>query len=235
MFYFCDEPVPMPKKEELEQLRQVLDFREDLEQNGLTSSYPTRRQFREYVRGGLLRAVSDILVSRRPNALAQPTETAIVTVPVEARSQMDLLAHTYDRVRRDQPSSPARTREMKTITGEMRANAAMARGLLKEYQASDSPGARLAAVTILQQFPSPGELEWLAERLNPERETPFVGFAAAVALAQAVRSLPDGDLNAVGKSLEQALALAERNPNDPPRINTLRRAIKDLEVRKQFG
>ena len=62
MFYFCDEHIPIPEADDdLEQLRQVIKFRKELDSQGLTSSYPAHAQFAENVRGGLLRAIRDIL------------------------------------------------------------------------------------------------------------------------------------------------------------------------------
>ena len=121
---------------------------------------------------------------------------------------------------------------MSEIMAAMRTKCTAVRSLLSQYQARNEAGFRLAAICILQQFPNASELDWLAERLDPEKEKPFVGYQAAVALTQAVRSLPPSDLQRLENSTSRALALAERNPDDPPRINVLKSAIGELNSKK---
>ncbi len=69
MFYFCDQPIPVPTATELQQLAESVKFRSQLASEGLTASYPSHAEFGDHVRGGLLRAIRDILNetdSRRP-------------------------------------------------------------------------------------------------------------------------------------------------------------------------
>ena len=73
MFYFCDEPIALPRGDDLDQLNRVMRFRDELEQKGYTISYPSRSLFRDQVRAGVLRAVADIL-----RASAQPSTTRVV-------------------------------------------------------------------------------------------------------------------------------------------------------------
>src|SRR6266700_2001210 len=61
MFYFCAQPMPVPTSAELEQLTEVVKFRNQLASQGLTASYPSHAEFGDHVRGGLLRAIRDIL------------------------------------------------------------------------------------------------------------------------------------------------------------------------------
>jgi hypothetical protein len=226
MFYFCDEPIPIPTPEELEQLAKVVRFRADLNSKGYTLSYPTRTEFRDHVRGGLLRAVADLLAG--PTEKAQAFEAAPKPAD-EDRAAIERLANEYDEIRRTMPSSDERTGKMSDIAAALRLRAAAVRSLLSDYQRSSSPGLRLAAICVLQQFPAIVELDWLAERLDPEKEAPFVGYAAAVALAQAVRSLPVSDHSSLEKSITRALVLGERNPHDPSRINVLKTALEELK------
>jgi hypothetical protein len=118
---------------------------------------------------------------------------------------------------------------MSKIAAAVRLRAPAVRSLLSEYQRSASPGLRLAAICVLQQFPAIAELDWLADRLDPEKEAPFVGYAAAVALAQAVRSLAVTDHASLEKSITRALMLGRRNPHDPARINVLETALEELK------
>jgi hypothetical protein len=58
MFYFCDEPIPFPNLDDLEQLTKVVRFREDLASKGYTLSYPNRPNF------GTMCAVASCVPSR---------------------------------------------------------------------------------------------------------------------------------------------------------------------------
>jgi hypothetical protein len=232
MFYFCEEPVPFPTLEDLEQLAKVVRFRTELNSKGYTLSYPARAEFRDHVRGGLLRALADL--RRGPTEKPQSFDAA-PTPTNEDRAEVERLAKQYDEIRRTMPSSPERTRKMSEITAALRPKAAAVRSLLSDYKRSASPGLRLAAICVLQQFPASSELDWLAERLDPEKEAPFVGYAAAVALAQAVRSLPTTDHTDLEKAIARAFALGEGNPHDPSRIDVLTTASKELKSKVAMG
>lgn len=234
MFYFCDEPFPPPRGEEFQQYAQVMTFREDLESKGYTQSFPNRKLFRDYVRSGLLRAIADLASSgAHPKAVAPDRPRAAVVEPT-VDAEILALAAKYDHVRASMPSGGERTRRMSEIQSAMRVRAAAARPFLDALKKSNSAGERLAAISVLQQFPDFNENAWLSDRLNPESETPFVGYISAVALAQAVRSFSLAENEAPTKAknlmacLENALALAERNPHDPPRIRVIKTAIKEL-------
>jgi hypothetical protein len=107
--------------------------------------------------------------------------------------------------------------------------ATTSRGALPELKASRSAGQRLAAIAVLQLFPSAEDLGWLADRLDPKAERPFIGFQAAVALAQAGRSLPVFDCPQLQSEVGRALDLAKLNSSDPPRIRTLEYALDELD------
>jgi len=96
MFYFCDEHIPMPEADDdLEQLRQVIKFRKELDSQGLTSSYPLHAQFAENVRGGLLRAIRDILqefqAARQSSAPGQP-QAAPESAPGTSSTTVDTVS-----------------------------------------------------------------------------------------------------------------------------------------------
>jgi hypothetical protein len=61
MFYFCEQPIPVSNAAELEQLTDVVNFRDELAKLGFTWTYPSHAEFTDHVRGGLLRAIRDIL------------------------------------------------------------------------------------------------------------------------------------------------------------------------------
>jgi hypothetical protein len=235
MFYFCDEHVPFPHGQELDQLQTVVKFREELASIGYTESYSDHAGFRDHVRGGILRAVATLLGGSIKSAPAVTALAASTSVADADREEMAKLASRYDEVRDTMAAGDNRTQVMTQIVAAMRLKAAAVRSLLTEYQSSRSAGFRLAGIAILHQFPNPSELPWLAERLDPDKETPFVGFTAAVALVQAVRSLPATEYEALLNSVNNALTLAKRYPHDPPRLNVLDTALKELAAKHALG
>jgi predicted acylesterase/phospholipase RssA len=142
-------------------------------------------------------------------------------------TKMRELAAQYESIREGMTSGAARTRLMQAIVDAMTIQTPGARRFLSTLQASESAGEHLAAIAILQAFPDARELDWLASRLDPEAEQPFIGFQAAVALQRAVRALP-GDKEKLKSALDTAVGLAERNKNDPPRLTALNAAQREL-------
>jgi hypothetical protein len=136
MFYFCDEQVPFPRGDELDQLQKVMKFREELSSIGYTLSYPKHAEFRDHVRGGLLRAVADLLGGSIGSAPPPAQRTSPQSVAGEDREQMAGLASKYDEIRRTMPSGYARTQAMTQIPAARRLKAAAVRMLLGEYQSS---------------------------------------------------------------------------------------------------
>ena len=115
----------------------------------------------------------------------------------------------------------------------MVAEAAAALEAFDRLKASVSAGQRLAAIAILRAFPREDQLDWLADRLDPKREKPFVGFQAATSIAQAVRSLPTSAGPALQAAIDKATKLAKLNPNDPPRIRMLQQAQRELLLKQR--
>lgn len=232
MFYFSDErPAALPRtSDELSQMAEVLKFREELAQIGLTMIYPDRASFRERVRGGLLRAVADILTRVPVARLERPSREAPET---EVPAKIAELARAYDDVRKKMRAGRERTQRMTEIVGSMVAEAPAAIKALELLKASESAGDRLAAVAILRAFPQEEQLDWLAERLHPEYEKPFVGYQAATSIAQAVRSLPERADHNLETAIDRAMTLARRNPDDPPRIMMLEQAQRELLLRRR--
>jgi len=228
MFYFCEQLIPIPDATELEQLKEVVSFRDELAKAGFTWTYPSHSDFTEHLRGGLLRAIRDILQeeSRGPQTAVTTDRPAIVDS--SARAEMLDLAAGYEEIRLKEQSGGARTRHMTAVFSQMKARAAGVRALLDEFEKSNAPGTRLAAVAILQMFPDARHLDWLAERLdNPGVEKPFVGYQAAVALLEAVRALPATECAQLNLVLGKARALAERLPTDSGRLQVLAIAVQE--------
>lgn len=222
MFYFCDQPIAIPDAGEIEQLAGVVKFRAELAKLGLTAGYPSHGEFAEYVRGGLLRAIRDLL--QEESRASHVTEKASEGVPVDGAVKAEILhlAAEYEEIREKMPSSGARTRRMTAVFSRMKASAAAVRGLLQEFERSESAGLRLAAIAILQMFPTAEHLDWLAQRLdNPGLEKPFVGYQAAVAMLNAMQALPAADASKLKAALEKAMGLAKSLPEDSDRLDVL--------------
>lgn len=236
MFYFCEQLIPIPDVAELEQLKEVVKFREELAKIGFTWTYPSHSEFTEHVRGGVLRAIRDILQeeSRSPQDMTAMEGPALVDH--SARKDMLTLAAEYDEIRAKESAGGSRTRRMAAVFSKMRAKAAGVRALLVEFESSSSPGIRLAAIAILQMFPDARHVIWLAGRLdNPEVETPFVGYQAAVALLEAVRTLPTTECDQLNAALSEATSLARKLPTDPDRIQLLVTAEQERSRRCSGG
>ena len=255
MFYFCDQPVPIPEADDdLEQLRQVIKFRKELDSQGLTSSYPSHAQFAETVRGGLLRATRDILheserlFSTMPNmppsfenaGYAPPAAATVVppnppsapsAAPVDSAGRDAALkwAREYDRVRASMPSSSERTRAMEAVFSKMKILAPRVQAFTNEFEKDASAGVRLLAIAVLDMFPNADHLDWLAERLDPEREQPFVAYHASVALLDAVTNLPPEYCSKLKAAIAKAQQFAPRLEGDSSRLNVLTRAQQDLK------
>jgi hypothetical protein len=211
-------------------LIEVHKFRNEIGQIGLTTVYPDRDSFRERVRAGLLRAVSDLL----SRGLLVPAATSTKEVSVaELHSKIDDLAKDYDEVRATMSSGPERSARMTDIVGGMVTAASTALNAFDRLKGSVSPGQRLAAIAILRAFPREDQLDWLADRLHPEREQPFIGFQAATSIAQAVRSLPMSADTALQAAIDKAMKFAQLNPDDPPRIRMLQQAQRELELKQK--
>jgi hypothetical protein len=228
MFYFCDQPIPVPTATELQQLAEVVKFRSQLASQGLTSSYPSHAEFSDHVRGDLLRAIRDILNETLP--LPTSATLAPVPPPVDAASREAALqlAKEYDEIRRNMPAGDERTRIMAGVFSRMKILAPKVQGSLSAFQQSRSAGERLMAIAVLDMFPVADQLAWLAERMDPEQEQPFVAYHAAVALLDAVTNLPSEDCAKLEAALAEAKKLALRLKGDPGRLNVLVRAEEEL-------
>src|SRR5664279_2408834 len=147
MFYFCDEPIALPSEEELLQLGEVLKFRREVNELGLTSSYPSHGEFIEHVRGGLLRAIRDILQDEALHSQEVPPAAvqrdAVETLGHQAvtetsRTKFTTLAKEYEDIRSSMPSGWERTREMAAVFAKMKAAAPDAQALLDEFTVGPS-------------------------------------------------------------------------------------------------
>jgi len=229
MFYFCDAPIPMPTASEMQQLSEVVKFRSQLASQGLTVSYPSHAEFGDHVRGGLLRAIRDILIETAGTPKPAMLTGGSPSVDTSSREGAAQLAKDYDQIRRDMSSGDERTRRMEGIFSRMKIEAPKVKDLLSSFQESSSAGERLIAIAVLNMFPNANHLDWLAERMDPEQEKPFVSYHAAVALLDAVINLPAENCTELRNALARARELALRLKGDPDRLTVLRRADQEVE------
>ena len=229
MFYFCDEQIPLPTATELQQLSEVVKFRSQLASQGLTVSYPSHAEFGDHVRGGLLRAIRDILRETIASPASSTLTAAPASVDASGREAAVQLAKEYDEIRREMPSGDERTRLMERFFSRMKIEAPKVQGLLSSFQQSTSAGERLMAIAVLDMFPDSDQLEWLAERMDPEQEQPFVSYHAAVALLDAVADLPTENCAKLRLALTKARDFARRLKSDSDRVTVLQRAEQEFQ------
>ena len=229
MFYFCDQPIPVPTLTEMQQLTDVVKFRSQLASQGLTVSYPSHAEFGEHVRGGLLRAIRDILSETAASPLSVTATLMRTSADASGRDAAGQLAKEYDQIRRDMTSGDERTRRMEGVFSRMKIEAPKLQGLISSFQQSSSAGERLMGIAILNMFPEADHLDWLAERMDPQQERPFVSYHAAVALLDAVTNLPTENCAKLRAALGKAKVLALRLKGDSDRVTVLRRAEQEFE------
>lgn len=230
LFYFCQAPASPPKtEEEAKQLVGTSRFREELSQEGLVWDYSDHLAFADLVRPHLVQVISGMLRSgQNPSAAATRAGQLTPAAEVEeTRRQMTELAHQYEKLRRDLPSGDARTRRMEVVASRMRTLALSAYPLIAEFVESDSPGLRLAAVSILEAVPGTDHLTWLGERIAAEK--PFIGYHAALALLAGARTLDAKDLPGVRGVITEAIRAPISFDSD--RTTVLRHALDEVDRR----
>jgi hypothetical protein len=136
------------------------------------------------------------------------------------REQLNALIQEYDLARRNLPTGFVRTKKMTAIVAGMRALSLAALPLQSQLISDPSPGARLAAICMLQISPDPDYFDWLVERLNKEDQA-FILCQTAVALLELVGS---GNLEAnaqVRDAISGALRHVSNFNNGHPDQNTV--------------
>ena len=164
-----------------------------------------------------------------PNSLfARPPEPQVSSSGDQvAKLQIDTLARAYQELRKSMLPSNDRTRKMEIIAAKMRAVTCEAYFLLDYLAKNPAPGCRLAAASFLEVKPNVEYLDWLAERLAPEK--PFVGYHAALALIAAVRVLGKRYHEDLKKAIEKALKLLGSGLEGTDRAAALKIALRELQ------
>ena len=154
------------------------------------------------------------------------TEAELPTV----RAKILEFAREYEATRSNMDPGPERTRVMNSIVAKMRTLAIAATPLLAEFATrQDSPGIRLAAISILQLSPKLEYLGWLVERMRNEQ--PFVFFHASVALLAIERrfgAVASRDLKVALMQALNTLRSFKGGSPDQNTIETLELALSEL-------
>lgn len=169
------------------------------------------------------RQAAERVLTRLTEISPNRTQSAIAV-----RSRMMGFAKEYETIRRSMPSSPERTWSMNNVVAKMRTISLAAKPLLSKFALSDSPGKRLAAITILQMSPNASYTDWLADRMSSE--DPFIFFHAAIALRETVRAKGERFPARLFKALKRAKSTVE-SFNGVPDANTivvLNQALSEL-------
>ena len=216
MFYFCQAPFPPPSSEEWNQYRRVAEFRDELSRRGLIWEYPTHETFTDIIRGHLVNVLGRMLSQRPPNAAAEAMgRRALESEVWDVRHEVVELAKEFEDVRFRTPWTDERTRKLEAIFTKMRSRAPFFYGLLNELVNSTSPGKRLLAIAILEIFPTSQYLAWIADRLAPADDTPFIRYHAAVVLLVAVRVLGRSECPRLQEAIRTANFHVQRDTEDP--------------------
>jgi hypothetical protein len=146
------------------------------------------------------------------------------------RAKMLEFAREYEATRSSMASGPERTRTMNAIVAKMRTLALAAKPLLREFSLDEnSPGTRLAAISILELSPDPSYVDWLVARMSIEQ--PFVLFHSSLALLAIARNCVPADRDRVRDRIERALAVVRSFKGGRPDTNTvenLQTALSEL-------
>ncbi len=187
-------------------------------------------------------------VTRQPDAVPPPVGAVVdpnrllappPLPPAESlredvvKVRLDELARAYQALRTSMLPGNARTRKMEVVAAKMRALACDGYYLLDYLARNPEPGARLAAVSLLEARPSAGHLEWLAERLAPEK--PFVGYHAALALFTAARTLEPEHRDRVRAAIHRARTLLGAGLDTTDRAQALDAALHELDESAAVG
>jgi hypothetical protein len=230
LFYFRQTPFMPKTADEVAQLGKVLTFRDEMSQSGLVWEYEGDNTFAGVIRPHLILVLSRMF--SRAASPAEAAESAVRSSPesdLEAtRRRVEELAQTYDRLRATMPSGRERTSQMSKVASQLRTMALSIYPLLPDLMDSPSAGARLAAVSALEELPNPKHLTWLAQRLGVEQ--PYLGYRASQALLSAARRLGGGERHReVQAAVEMAsgvlAALSWQDPNQVALLDIARRVL----------
>jgi hypothetical protein len=147
------------------------------------------------------------------------------------REQLYALIEEYDQSRRELPPGFVRTKKMTAILAGMRALALAALPLQSQLISETSPGARLAAISMLQISPDPDYFDWLIERLNKEDQA-FILCQIAVAILELVETTKLDDKtqvrDAISAGLHHVMSFNDGHP-DQNTVEILQSALSKVQ------
>jgi hypothetical protein len=144
------------------------------------------------------------------------------------RDQVIAYARLYERIRQQMKPSGVRTAKMQEVFDRMKSLANASFPLLPELIKSQSPGEKLAGVSILECFSSAKYLEFLVELIRSEQ--PFIGYHAALALEFAVSAMETRYYPQLQKEIHHGLEALQfvATAADSDRMAILNRALGKL-------
>ena len=171
---------------------------------------------------------------KKPGQLyPQPAPPVIMSPRQEAvKERIETLGNAYQQLRQSTLPSEVRSQKMSILAAKMRALASDAYFLLDYLAKNPAPGHRLAAVSLLAVNPNPEYLEWLSERLAPEK--PFVGYHAARALQSAARVLGAEFRVRTKQAIDDAVRRLGTGLENTDRADALREARRDLRITEEL-
>jgi predicted MPP superfamily phosphohydrolase len=231
LFYFSDEAAPFPdSRQAIDQLAQVQAFRERVQRAALVWRYSSASEFANIFRPHLTQLLYREF-AQRAASIEPPPSAAAADTP----RQLSDLAKEYDLIRELMPAGTPRTMRMENLVTRLRAIAAEARAWLPHLQASASAGERLAAIAVLQAFPSCSSLSWLLQRFErapgseDQIEMPFIVYHAAVALREAANGLRPECSAQVADTLGAAIGKMGKAAKGSDREHVLLAALASLK------
>lgn len=145
------------------------------------------------------------------------------------RTKMEAFAREYDSTRANMTPGPERTRAMNVVAAKMRTLGLAAVPLLDEFcWDENSPGRRLAGISILEMQPNYRLSSWLCERMS--KEQPFLMFHASIAILNMVRYYGSSRADAMKREIEHALEVVQSFKGVPDKntVDTLELALLEL-------
>lgn len=154
LFYFSQKDIAIPGSvDEIEQLRKVVKFRQELSNKGLIWEYKEAEDFGDIIRPHLVLTLSKLINVGSDAANQQPSEKVLTKSDLAlVWKKVSELTNEYLSTRESMQPGPERTRQMATIESKMRAMALDLEPLLPELTISTSPGERLAAIAALRKY-----------------------------------------------------------------------------------
>jgi len=167
----------------------------------------------EILQGQIKAAVNfDSKIDPEPASESRALETV--------RRRIFALAGEYEKVRKEMPSGPLRTRKMNEISAAMRTLALAGLPLRTSLVKSNSVGKRLAAICMLQVEPRPRYFRWLVERIKAEDQA-FILFQASLAILETVKRGFYINPTETRYSIEDAIRVVSSFPGGQPDRNTI--------------